>query len=59
MNHAVFTGGVWNKWGHSEPCPELGNVILNLFQDQGLRFQDRCLRFLDFSYFLDSESSSE
>jgi len=24
---------------HSEPCPESSNVILNLSQDQGLRFQ--------------------
>jgi hypothetical protein len=26
-----------------EPCPETSNVILNLFQDQGSRFQNPVL----------------
>jgi hypothetical protein len=39
---------------HPEPCPESSNVILNLFQDQGLRISGSCL-FLDL---LDAESSS-
>ncbi len=25
---------------HPEPCPESSNLILNSFQDQGLRFRD-------------------
>ena len=29
---------------HPEPCPETSNAILNLVQDQGLRFQGLLLR---------------
>jgi hypothetical protein len=37
---------------HPEPCPESSHVILNSFQDQGLRFQGLI-------YLFGSEPSSE
>jgi hypothetical protein len=40
MNYGLIKISKKRKFeSHAEPCPETSNVILNLFQDQGLRFQ--------------------